>query len=564
MVRARTERMKIVFLLLRYSKAVAGLATIASIANGAASIGIIALINQALSNHLLSSPRLIWSFAGLCLVLPVTRFASEFMLTQMAQRAAFDLRLDLSRRILAAPLRDLEKTGGPRLVAALTEDVNSITTGLVQLPSYSVQITIVIGCLVYLGWLSLTALSVIVIYLTLALLTSQLFLKRAVQRMKLARKDQDTLFERFRALIDGAKELKLHQDRRLDFLDNAIEPAVESLRKNSVVGSAIYSVSNSWALFLTFALLGLLIFGLPALGWIEPKVLVGYALALLYIIMNIGVLFSMPPILGRANVALNNIESLGLPMAEAVEDTSLSGSSPVSEWRSLDLVDVSHTYQIDNGPEHFSLGPLSLNLSPGELVFLIGGNGSGKTTLAKLLTGLYSPESGEVQLDGATITKDNIAFYRQHFSAVFSDFYLFENLVGPETRELDSKARGYLARLQLDKSVSVENGRMSTTKLSQGQRKRLALLGSYLEDRPIYIFDEWAADQDPAFKEVFYLELLPELRGRGKTLIVISHDDRYYHLADRIIKLDYGQMASDTRDLAGRTESAEVAAHSGD
>jgi len=175
-------------------------------------------------------------------------------------------------------------------------------------------------------------------------------------------------------------------------------------------------------------------------------------------------------------------------------------------------------------------------------LFITGGNGSGKTTLAKLLLSLYIPKEGEIYLDGKVLTDETREQYRQLFSVVFSDFYLFESLFGLDSIYLDANAQKYLAQLQLDHKVKVEDGVLSTIDLSQGQRKRLALLTAYLEDRPIYLFDEWAADQDPLFKEIFYYQLLPELKARGKALIVISHDDRYYQVADRVIKLEAGKL----------------------
>jgi putative ATP-binding cassette transporter len=216
--------------------------------------------------------------------------------------------------------------------------------------------------------------------------------------------------------------------------------------------------------------------------------------------------------------------------------------APRPDWQRLELIGVTHSYRRDDEDGNFTLGPIDLALGRGELIFLIGGNGSGKTTLAKLLTGLYEPEAGEIRFDGQTINSDNRVAYRQYFSAVFSDFYLFESLLGLQPPALDELAREYLKQLQLDTKVQVTGGKFSTTQLSQGQRKRLALLIACLEDRPIYLFDEWAADQDPYFKDVFYLRILPELKARGKTIIVISHDERYYRIADRIIKLDYGQL----------------------
>jgi putative ATP-binding cassette transporter len=158
--------------------------------------------------------------------------------------------------------------------------------------------------------------------------------------------------------------------------------------------------------------------------------------------------------------------------------------------------------------------------------------------------GLYPLSDGELRLDGELITDQNREWYRQHFSVVFSDFYLFESLLGLVSPGLDAQAKDYLVQLQLDHKVEVHDGVLSTTALSQGQRKRLALLTAYLEDRPIYVFDEWAADQDPQFKELFYTQLLPELKARGKAVLVISHDDRYFHLADWALKLEYGQAVS--------------------
>src|SRR5579864_4775183 len=113
----------------------------------------------------------------------------------------------------------------------------------------------------------------------------------------------------------------------------------------------------------------------------------------------------------------------------------------------------------------------------------------------------------------------------------------------------------YLQRLKLAHKVQIEKGKLSTTDLSQGQRKRLALLTAFLENRPIYIFDEWAADQDPYFKDFIYVNLLPDLTARHKTVFVITHDDRYYHLAERIITMDDGQVTSDTARVPLITDS---------
>ena len=71
------------------------------------------------------------------------------------------------------------------------------------------------------------------------------------------------------------------------------------------------------------------------------------------------------------------------------------------------------------------------------------------------------------------------------------------------------------------------------------------LLTAYLEDRAVYVFDEWASDQDPIFKELFYLHILKRLKERQKAVVVVSHDDRYFSAADRIVRLDSGKAVPD-------------------
>ncbi|MBH9340157.1 cyclic peptide transporter, partial [Pseudomonas aeruginosa] len=107
-------------------------------------------------------------------------------------------------------------------------------------------------------------------------------------------------------------------------------------------------------------------------------------------------------------------------------------------------------------------------------------------------------------------------------------------------------ATQYQQRRELAPTGSGRDGNFSTPDLSTGQRKRLALINAWLEERPVLVFDEWAADQDPAFRRVFYTELLPDLKRQGKTIIVISHDDRYFEMADQLIRLSAGKVVKET------------------
>jgi len=538
--------MKLLSFLIRYSPRSVVLAVVAGVISGASNAGLLALFTAALRGEHYSKLALVWSFVALCLFLPLTRFVSEVLLTRLAQGALYDLRMQLSRQIMAAPLRHFEDVGVHRLMTALTDDIPVITNTLVAVPLLCINVTVVIGGLVYLGWLSGVALGAVLCFMALGIFSYQLPINKATRTFRQAREDGDRLFGHFRDLTGGIKELKLHRRRREAFLTEVLHSTAASLRQKNIKGMTIYTAAASWGQSLVFLVVGIVLLALPMVYEMSGQVLMGYVITLLYLMTPLQLIMNTTPALSRASIALKKVEDLGLTLAaKGTEDAPQELPDTVSSWLSVELSGVAHTYRRENEKENFMLGPIDMTLLPGEIVFLVGGNGSGKTTLSKILTGLYVPEEGEIRLNGTPVTDENREYYRQHFSMVFSDFHLFESLLGLERPNIDEHAKEYLTQLQLDHKVEVKDGVLSTTELSQGQRKRLALLTAYLEDRPIYIFDEWAADQDPLFKEVFYYRLLPELKGRGKTVIAISHDDRYYHVADRIIKLDYGKLAYD-------------------
>jgi len=548
--------MKIIKFLTKYSRAAVILAVITGIISGASNTGLLAVINAVLRNNGFSITTLLLMFVGLCVLLPVTRFIAEVLLIRLGQGALVDLRMRLSSQILSAPLRQLEKIGAPRLLAALSDDVPIITNALLAVPILCINIAIVIGSLVYLGWLSWVVLLAVLFFMAVGIASYQLPIIKAMHHLRLAREEGDALFNHFRALTDGAKELKLHSQRRDAFLTQTLKTTSQNFRRYNVKGMVILTAANSWGQILVFVVVGLVLFVLPIMRDASPQTMTGYTLVLLYLMTPLQVIMTTLPNLSRANVSLRKVEELGLTLsAESPEVISNRQRGIGSAWSSLEMTNVTHAYQREGEDSSFILGPIDLTLTPGELVFIVGGNGSGKTTLSKLLVGLYSPEKGEVRLDHALITDENRETYRQRFSAVFSDYFLFDSLLGLDAPDLDDNARKYLSLLRLENKLKIQDGVLSTTDLSQGQRKRLALLTAYLEDRSIYVFDEWAADQDPLFKEIFYYQLLPELKARGKTVVVISHDDKYYHIGDRIIKLDDGKLSFDKTVVIDREET---------
>ena len=527
-----------------YSRASLAVVLLASVLAGAVSTGLLALINAVLSHREID--QLVLAFAALCVLLPLSRFISSYLLIRLAQGIMFDLRLGLSRKILASPLRHLEKVGPARILASLTDDILTITGTLAQVPVLFLQLTVIFGCLGYMAWLSWQLFLVVLGFVVIGVLTYQLPLPRALRHFRKSREGWDDVLKAFRGITEGTKELKIHRPRRQALIAEELEPAASVLRRYNVKGNAIYAAVNSWGQVLFFLLIGLILFIFPKYLPFAGGVATGYVLAILYMLTPLDVVMNAFPGLGRAMVAVEKVQSLNATLEEERSD---GGDQPIRDstepWEELTLAGVTHVYYREDADDTFTMGPIDLTIRAGELIFLVGGNGSGKTTLAKLLMGLYSPERGEILLDGAPVTDDNRDSYRQLFTAVFSDFFLFDSLLGLEGEELDELSKDYLAKLHLDRKVKVTDGELSTLELSQGQRKRLALLTAYLEDRDIFVFDEWAADQDPVFKQIFYLQLLPELHRRGKTVLVISHDDGYYGVADRIVKLDYGQIAYD-------------------
>ena len=211
---------------------------------------------------------------------------------------------------------------------------------------------------------------------------------------------------------------------------------------------------------------------------------------------------------------------------------------------SLELTDVSYTFPRVEGFEPFHLGPVNLRIEQGDITFIVGENGCGKTTLIKLLLGLYAPQKGSIELNGQAIVAANRDDYRQLFTTIFADYYLFDDVIQGD-KPIPADADRYLKRLEIGHKVTITDGVFSTTDLSTGQRKRLALVNAWLEERPVLVFDEWAADQDPTFRRIFYTELLPDLKRLGKTIIVISHDDRYFDVADQIVRMEAGRVATE-------------------
>ncbi len=539
--------MKLITFLMQLSWRMVAIAATTGFISGIAAAGLIAVISHAVSYQSNSSTTtFILGFIGLSIVALTTSIISQVLLIRLSHQAVFQLRMRLIRQILDSELSHLEQLGNSRLLATLTEDVQAVTRAVFILPLLCIDLAIVLGCLAYITWLSWTALLLVFGLLAVAIVTCQRLLNRGEKWLALARDEEDHLFKHFRSTTEGIKELKSHYQRQQMFVAQEVEVTATNFRRYTIRGLTLFASASSLGKLLFFFATGFVLFALPKLIPLSTEAISGYVFAFIYLMVPMENIVNSFPFISQANIALRKIEALGLSLSDRPEPSTVP--PPVlPHWQSLELRDVTYPYQRSPEDSSFILGELNLTFHPGELVFIVGGNGCGKSTLAKILTGLYIPKSGAIVLDGHQITTQNRQWYRQHFASVFADFFLFERLFGLEQANLDHLAKDYLSKLQLDHKVTVRDSKFSTTDLSHGQRKRLALLTAYLEDRPIYLFDEWAADQDPVFKELFYTQFLLNLKEKKRTVFVISHDDHYFYLADRLIKLDSGKVEIDQR-----------------
>jgi putative ATP-binding cassette transporter len=536
--------MNLMRFLLRSSRRIVILSALTGAAGGAIGIALIAVIQRELARESSAGASLAWAFVGLALASASARAIAQIAMVKVGQGAIEKLGLHIVRRTLVLPLRSFETMDSSALLSALTDDIALIAGAMVGLPHLCINIPIVIACLIYTGWLAPRSIACGMGFATVAIFVYVIVSTRGMKSLRRAREQQALLVDHFRTLIAGFRELKLHSGRRQAYVAESLEPTMTQARSEMIKGLANFGVAEGWGQLAFFGFIGFLLFVTPAIEPISRPTLVSAVLVVLYLMTPLDIILTWVPVLGRAQVSLQRVQAL-VPTLERNDDGGENTSMPVEtlELRdSICLDAVTFTYRDGNDEAGFLLGPIELTLRSGELIILAGGNGSGKTTLVKLLAGLYRPESGTVRLDGHPIGDLDRDAYRQLFSIVFADGHLFRDLLGLKTDGIPTLACEGLKRLGLAPAVTVNGSAFSTLDLSQGQRRRLALLGALLEDRPICIFDECAANQDPAFKQIFYQELLPALRAAGKALLVISHDENHFDIADRVIRLQDGRV----------------------
>ncbi len=539
--------MRLLLLLLRTSRWDATTGILAGVIAGLATSGFAWTLQATIADQGAHWPRYVAAFIACWLAYGAGSVLADNRLTRVAQRAVRELRLSLSRRILAVPLPLLEREQ-QRIFPVLIEDVAAVARAAENLPSAITGLVTVAGCFALLGVISLPLAAASLALIAVAVGGYVIPLHRFQRHLARWRAGWDGISALLDALVHGHKELQLDDRKRTAFLDRHLEPLCRRQEIEMIRANTWETLVRRWGELLLLLGIGALLFTLPLHGWATYEQFGRFLFVALFMLAPLATLVGFSAYLSRVSLAMDRTGQLGVLLETEGPGKDVAGTSALvqADGFSFALHEVSYRHHRDDEAP-FDLGPVSLAFDRPELVFICGGNGSGKTTLLKLLCGLYPPAHGQLLAAGRVIGEAELSQHRRRFSVIFADFFLFSGLLGHEDAPADEAAR-LLREVHLEKLVAIDGaGAFSTTKLSQGQRKRLALVAALLEDKPVYIFDEWAADQDPEFRRWFYERILPGLRARGKLVLAITHDEAFYPLADRIVRLADGRIVSDTR-----------------
>ncbi|MET3878914.1 cyclic peptide export ABC transporter [Chitinophaga sp. OAE865] len=508
-----------------------------SVFSGIANMIIIALVTSSINSEVELKYLLLYYILALSVYLLGRRFV-QINLTRMTRNIVFELRMKMIEKIFSTSYQRFEKMDSGRIYTVLNDDVTMIGESANTVVSLITSIFTTLTAFLYLAVISFWATTLTVTLIILISVIYYFVSKSTNVYFEEARETRNSFINLVNGMIEGFKEISLHRKKKAEYKQDIADTADEYRKKISIANIHFvnaFLVGES----LLVLLLGVVAFVIPKIfPYVQSHVVISFVVVLLYLIAPVNEILNSVPSIMQLKVAWSRIQ---LFLNEIPQGAGQGGvqAAPVTRHTVFRVDGLTFQYKDENDHIDFAIGPVDFTVKAGEILFIIGGNGSGKTTLAKLLTGLYQPDQGNIYLDDEIISGEQLS---ECFSTVFSPAYLFNKLYNLDTTKKAEEIKKYLQLLHLTDKVTVNGNRYSTIKLSGGQRKRLALLQCYLEDSPVYLFDEWAADQDPAYRNFFYRRLLPEMKMAGKIIIAITHDDHYFDIADTVLEMNQGQL----------------------
>lgn len=459
-------------------------------------------------------------------------------LITIVHNKVYTIRYKMISLLLDSPYQNIEDSRKENIINVLVSDTEQVSNFPNVLIAMITSIVTLICCFIYLGGINVWALCISILTILIAATLYFYVSKSAKKIWEQSRTMQNEYVRYIDDLINGFKELRLNNKRSIDFEADISRNNQEYKNKNIIGGIMFANVFIAGELIFTLVI-GMVAFILPLiLLGLETNKIATFVFVFLYMTGPVNMVLNAFPQITRIKISWARIAQLQQDLTRlAVTNYRQSEVNETVPFEKISLNKVQYSYR-DKGAD-FIIGPVNYSFNAGEIVFITGGNGSGKSSLAKLLCGLYVPDKGDITLNGSYIKNADLS---QFFSAIFSDYHLFDKLYGIDSSNCKEAIEKYLHILELGGKTDIKDGAFTVTHLSTGQKKRLALLTCYLEDKPVYLFDEWAADQDPVFKRFFYEELLPDLKSKGKCVVVISHDDRYFNIADRVLVMESGKI----------------------
>ena len=487
--------------------------------SGLANAGLLVLINTAI--HDTSADRqdfrylLIFAVAFIIYAICFRRTTNQ--VTVVLEKILTTLRLRIAEKIRQADLLSLERIDQAEIYNLLTSEARVISESSSMLAAALQSSILLLFAVIYLALLSLPA---FVICLTLIGIGMWLYSRRLKEvNVWIQRTSQQEIhsFNTIRDLLDGFKEVKLNDDRSRDLMRDIVESA-EILRSMKIATADMFALNYIMAYSVFYITIAAVLFLVPRIVPFQEEDKIRVMMTVLFIIGPLGIVISGLQALAKSNVAVHNIMLLEQRLdrfAQAMRDGAGVVAPVPQTFNEIQMQGLSFAYVDQEGNELFQVGPLDLTIRRGEILFVMGGNGSGKTTFLKLLTALYAPTAGRLLVDNQPIGDAALQSYQARFAAIFADFHLFRKLYGLFNVPRET-IQNLLTQFELEQKTALAGDHFTNLQLSTGQRKRLALIAALLEDRPIYIFDEWAADQDPEFRQYFYEELIPAMAAGGK------------------------------------------------
>ncbi|MBV9297905.1 MAG: ATP-binding cassette domain-containing protein, partial [Verrucomicrobia bacterium] len=470
------------------------------------------------------------------LALSLFWFSQIFLLRRMTlivEKIVENVRLRIVAKIRDADLTSIEHIGRAPLYNVISTHAITVSRAAKGICSALASLALLVGASLIIIYLSPIAFVILIGAVALIFLMIKINWARISSILIEATRQDNKFVQGFGHLMDGFKELKTNSAKFRDFLGGHLKPLVTEAKDLRTKAGLLIVRRVLFFHCSVYIILAAFIFLLPVLSPAEAPKLAKLTIFVVFIFGPLNQAVGVYPLFNEAAASIKEIQRVEQQLDSIYERglaDPVATTVPVLSFDTLRCTALAFSYRDERGQPSFSLEPFDFELSTGELVFITGGNGSGKSTFLKVLVGLYPPASGTIAVDGMLIDRDNRQSYRNLFSAIFSDFHLFDRLYGIE--EVDRvKLHSLLEMTDLAGKTSIVDHQITSLNLSSGQRKRLALVLSVLEDKPILLLDEWAAEQDPPFRRKFYREILPWLKQQQKTVVAVTHDDDHYEVA---------------------------------